>query len=62
MLRPRGARSLVLLSLTSYGVLVTQASAGAAVDARVLGTFSMRAEVTTAVNVLGEYRGEGLRW
>jgi PKD repeat protein len=54
---------LVLL-VTAYGVLVTQASARAAVDARVLGTFSMRAQVTTAVDVLGEYPGEVLarRW
>jgi PKD repeat protein len=54
----------VLLLVTAYGLLLTQASARAAVDARVLGTFSMRAKVTTAVDVLGEYPGEVLtrRW
>ena len=36
----------------------------AGVDARVMGTFTMRARVTTAVNVLGEHVGERLtrRW
>jgi PKD repeat protein len=54
----------VLLLVMAYGVLVTQASARAAADARVVGTFSMRAKVTTAVDVLDEYPGEMLtrRW
>ncbi|MGH2870956.1 MAG: PKD domain-containing protein [Solirubrobacteraceae bacterium] len=47
-------------------VLAATASiaSGAAVDARVLGTFRMRATVTTAVNVSGEHRGQVLwrRW
>ena len=36
----------------------------AGVDARVMGTFTMRARVTTAVNVLGEHVGQRLtrRW
>ena len=36
----------------------------AGVDARVMGTFAMRARVTTAVNVLGEHVGQRLtrRW
>jgi PKD repeat protein len=64
MLRRRGARGLALLLVTACGGVVTQASAQAAVDARVVGTFSMRAKITTAVDVLGEYPGEVLarRW
>jgi PKD repeat protein len=62
--RRLGGRGAALLLVMACGVLVTQASAQAAVDARVVGTFSMRAKVTTAVDVLGEYPGEMLtrRW
>lgn len=52
-----GAWAGVAGAVTS-GANVPAASAG---DARVIGTFSMIAHVTTAVNVKGEHRGQVLR-
>jgi hypothetical protein len=66
MIRRRTVPVLVI------AVLICGAAAGptlglaraAGVDARVTGTFTMRARVTTAVNVLGEHVGQRLtrRW
>jgi PKD domain len=56
----RPAPIVVAVSLCSMVLLVSAASA-AGINARVQGTFSMRARVTAAVNVRGERAGEVLR-
>ena len=58
-------RGLALAAvMAGIGVFATAASAHAPRDARVLGAFSMRARITSAVDVLGEHPGLVLsrRW
>jgi hypothetical protein len=58
--RARELMSRAVLALLGVALCcaATPAAATAAPNARISGTFSMRAKVTTAANVMGEYRGE----
>lgn len=66
MLRRRTVPVLVVSLLICGGAAgpMLGLARAAGVDARVMGTFMMRARVTTAVNVLGEHAGQRLtrRW
>jgi hypothetical protein len=66
MVRRRRVPVLVVLLLICGGAAgpMLGLARAAGVDARVMGTFTMRARVTTAVNVLGEHVGQRLtrRW
>src|ERR1700728_3908718 len=59
--RRRETLALGILLLLCVGAGVASPDARAArIDARVTGTFTMRARVTKAVNVLGEHVGQRL--